>query len=56
MNLTKEEQGVILLVARETLNSLFTEDTHFTNIDYNAYPELTRRNAGAFVTLKENGN
>ncbi len=56
MDITKEVQGVILLVARETLNSLFMEDTHFTNIDYNVYPQLTRRNAGAFVTLKDNGN
>ena len=56
MKITKEVQGLILLVARETLNSLFEKDTHFTNIDYNVYPQLTRRNAGAFVTLKENGN
>ncbi len=56
MNITKEEQGLILLIARETLSSLFEEDAHFTEIDYKIYPLLTRRNAGAFVTLKENGN
>ena len=56
MNIKKEVQGLILLIARETLNSLFDEDTHFTNIDYKIYPQLTRRNAGAFVTLKDNGN
>ena len=56
MNIKKEVQGLILLVAREILNSLFEEDTHFTNINYTVYPQLTRRNAGAFVTLKTNGN
>jgi len=56
MKITTEVQGLILLVARETLSSLFDEDAHFTNIDYNVYPQLTRRNAGAFVTLKDNGN
>ena len=56
MNITKEAQGLILLVARETLNSLYGDDAHFTDIDYNLYPQLTRRNAGAFVTLKDNGN
>jgi len=56
MKITKEVQGLILLIARETLNSLFIEDAHFTNIDYNVYPQLTKRNSGAFVTLKVNSN
>ncbi|PJA97616.1 MAG: AmmeMemoRadiSam system protein A [Ignavibacteriales bacterium CG_4_9_14_3_um_filter_30_11] len=56
MNITKEVQGLILLVARETLISLFSEDAHFTDIDYKMYPQVAMRNTGAFVTLKQNGN
>lgn len=49
MNLSKEEQGILLLSARSSLKTLF-EDIRLPEVDYRQFPNL-RINAGAFVTL-----
>jgi len=55
MSLSDEEKGILLLSVREALNNLFNEDSKFPEIDYENYPELSRRNTGAFVTLTSHG-
>jgi AmmeMemoRadiSam system protein A len=51
MTLTKDEHGVLLLSARESLNRLF-DDNPKPMIDYKVYPRLSN-NLGAFVTLRK---
>jgi uncharacterized protein len=49
MQLTESDKGILLLAARESIDSLFGEDNS-PLIDFNYHPKL-RENAGAFVTL-----
>ncbi|HOJ19668.1 MAG: AmmeMemoRadiSam system protein A [Ignavibacteriales bacterium] len=49
MELTKEEQGILLLSARSSIRTLF-EDIPLPRVDYKLYPRLGIK-AGAFVTL-----
>jgi len=51
MNLSKEEQGILLLSARSSLKTLF-EDIRLPEVDYRQFPNL-RIKAGAFVTLQK---
>ncbi|MGA7837847.1 MAG: AmmeMemoRadiSam system protein A [Ignavibacteriaceae bacterium] len=55
MSLSDEEKGILLLSVREALNNLFNEESKFPEIDYEHYPELSKRNTGAFVTLTSHG-
>jgi len=49
MELTKEEQGILLLSARSSIRTIF-KDIPLPDIDYRRYPTLAIK-AGAFVTL-----
>jgi AmmeMemoRadiSam system protein A len=53
MQVSDEVKGVLLLAAREAIDSLF-EESHPPIIDYNRYPLLLEKNTGAFVTLMQN--
>ena len=55
MSLSEEDKGVLLLSAKEAIHKLFSDDIKFPEIDYKLYPELSRRNTGAFVTLTSHG-
>lgn len=50
MKLSQQEQGILLLSARETIFGLFDNEIPQPEIDYNAYPRLAQK-VGAFVTL-----
>ncbi len=50
MKLTNEEKGVLLLSAREAINSAIC-GTNPPTIDYKFYPNLKATGSGAFVTL-----
>ncbi|MHC1738842.1 MAG: AmmeMemoRadiSam system protein A [Ignavibacteriaceae bacterium] len=52
MELTKEDQGILLLSARSSIRTLF-EDMPLPTVDYRQYPALAIK-AGAFVTLHLN--
>lgn len=53
MELTKEEKRILLIAARESIRSLFTEG-NCPKIDYEKYP-VFKSKAGAFVTLTLDG-
>ncbi len=50
MNISEEEKGILLMAAKETVNSLFTE-TSPSIIDFKRFPILEQVGPGAFVTL-----
>jgi AmmeMemoRadiSam system protein A len=54
MKLSNEEQGILLLSARESIKTLY-EDVPIPEIDYRQYPQLANK-AGAFVTLRKNNH
>ncbi len=49
MELTKEEKNILLKIARESINSVFTKEV-ITEPDYEKHP-VFKSHAGAFVTL-----
>lgn len=53
--ITDEEKAILLHAAREAIQSLFDREVKISEVDYNFYPNLTKRNAGAFVTLTKRG-
>ncbi len=53
MEPTEEEKGILILAARDSIQSLFGEKTTPV-IDYNYFRELGRVGPGAFVTLTIN--
>jgi len=53
MQITEDEKGILLLAARESIESVFWEIKP-PQIDYNLYPNL-KLNQGAFVTLTIDG-
>ncbi len=50
MKLSEESKGVLMLAARDSIQSLFGENLPPV-IDYAYYPELSQVGTGAFVTL-----
>jgi AmmeMemoRadiSam system protein A len=50
MELSKEVKDILLQAARDSIKSLF-DKTSLPENNYPQYPELSRINAGAFVTL-----
>ncbi len=52
MQLTAQDRGVLLLSARESIKSLFS-DLPAPNVDYKFYPDL-QQPCGAFVTITKN--
>lgn len=52
MKLTEQEQGVLLLAARESIHTLY-DDIPMPKIDYRIFPRL-KHPSGAFVTLHQN--
>ncbi len=50
MELSEESKGILMLAARDSIESLFGE-AHSSIIDYNYYPQLQQTGAGVFVTL-----
>jgi len=50
MELTEKEKGVLILAARDSIDSLFGEEKP-SIIDYNYFPGLAQVGPGAFVTL-----
>lgn len=50
MNLSEESKGVLMLAARDSIQSLFGGNLPPV-IDYTYYPELSQVGPGAFVTL-----
>lgn len=52
--LTKEEKNTLLKIARDTVTQFVTKGTKPDLSEYNLTPRL-KENAGAFVTLHENG-
>ncbi len=48
---SEEERAILLHSAREAIRALFDSEVQIPAVDFNYYPELTRKNAGAFVTL-----
>lgn len=55
MSLSNEEKGILLLSVKEAIHALFSDEIKLPEIEYSHYPELSRRNAGAFVTLTSHG-
>lgn len=55
MELNDEEKGVLILAARDSIQSLFGEKVS-PIIDYNYFPRLGRVGQGAFVTITINNN
>lgn len=53
--ITDEEKAILLHAAREAIQSLYDREVKISEVDYNFYPDLTKRNAGAFVTLTKHG-
>ncbi len=53
MELSKDEKRVLLHAARQSVETIFT-DEELPLCDYEKYPSL-KKEAGAFVTLTENG-
>ncbi len=50
MELTEKEKGVLILAARDSIESTFGEEKP-PIIDYNYFPSLAQTGPGAFVTL-----
>lgn len=50
MELTEESKGILLLAARDSIESLFGEKNQPV-IDYAVFPQLNQTGIGAFVTL-----
>ncbi len=50
MELSEESKGILMLAARDSIESLFGEKQQ-SIIDYNFYPQLQQTGVGAFVTL-----
>lgn len=50
MELSEESKGILLLSARDSIESLFGEKSQ-PIIDYNFYPQLKQTGIGVFVTL-----
>ncbi|MFW9929903.1 MAG: AmmeMemoRadiSam system protein A [Candidatus Thorarchaeota archaeon] len=55
MELTEEDKVILLSAARESINSVFTEEGYPPTPDYNQFPNL-KQNCGAFVTLRINND
>jgi len=51
MFISDDEKAILLHSVREALNASFDNEIKASRVDYDIYPQLTRRNAGAFVTL-----
>ena len=52
---SEEERSILLHAAREAIRSLFDNRGEIPVVDFNYYPALKKKNAGAFVTLTKNG-
>ena len=52
IELTGGEKGILLMSARDSINSLFN-DINNAIIDFNFYPNLLKKDLGAFVTITE---
>ncbi len=55
MELTEEEKGVLIFAARDSIRSLFG-NTPEPIINYDFYPHLKQKGAGAFVTITIKNN
>ena len=55
MELTEEEKGVLMFAARDSIHSLFG-NTPEPIINYDFYPHLKEKGAGAFVTITIKNN
>jgi AmmeMemoRadiSam system protein A len=55
MTTSGEERAILLHSAREAIRSLYDNEVKIPAIDFNYYPGLAKKNAGAFVTLLEKG-
>ncbi|MGA8265639.1 MAG: AmmeMemoRadiSam system protein A, partial [Ignavibacteriaceae bacterium] len=49
------EKSILLHAAREAIRSLYDNEVKNSVVDFNYYPELKKKDAGAFVTLTKNG-
>ncbi|MCK9212007.1 MAG: AmmeMemoRadiSam system protein A [Ignavibacteriaceae bacterium] len=52
MFLTKDEKGILLLIARQSIESIFEDFPSMPEIDYARHPSLALR-TGCFVTLNK---
>ena len=52
---SEEERSILLHAAREAIRSLFEDEVRIPVVDFSYYPELKKKDAGAFVTLTKNG-
>jgi len=52
---SEEERSILLHAAREAIRSLFDKEVKIPVVDFKYYPELKKRDAGAFVTLTKKG-
>ena len=52
---SEEERSILLHAAREAIRSLFDGEVRIPVVDFSYYPELKKKDAGAFVTLTKNG-
>ena len=52
---SEEERSILLHAAREAIRSLFDDEVRIPVVDFSYYPELKKKDAGAFVTLTKNG-
>jgi AmmeMemoRadiSam system protein A len=55
MNISEEEKAILLHTAREAIRGIFDSETKISDVDFKYYPQLTKRDAGAFVTLLKKG-
>jgi len=53
MFLTKDEQGILLFIARQSIESIFEDIPSVPEIDYISHPSLAMQ-TGCFVTLTKN--
>ena len=55
MIISEEEKAILLHSAREAIRGIFENEAKIPAVDFKYYPQLTKRDAGAFVTLLKKG-